>query len=138
MQIELSAHDAAVLISRLAAQPLSAVAKAAARHEREFERVFLRAIRQAQNAIDMTALEDAVQLPGTGSTLFALQPVFDALLEDTRLTTPLETYVRAASNAHLLAAKPQVKLKDVLSATLQSGANAAELCVIDQNVGSNR
>lgn len=113
MEVQLSARSAATLVYRLCAPKLSPVAKAAHRHERALERVFLTAIREAQDAVPMSALELTLNIPGTGAPLYVLQPVFDMMLEKTELRE-YAPYMRIAAERKTVA--------KVLQQTLAAGA----------------
>lgn len=126
LELALSPRATATLLYRLAAPRLTPVAKAAKRHEKRMARLFLRAVRDAKQAVPMAELEQALQIPGTGSPLYTLQEVIDAFLEPTERRTDVTPYMRAA-------AEKQKTISDALKAAMTSGAKAEDLCV---NVGS--
>lgn len=116
-ELAVAPRVAATLVVRMARPRLTPVAKAAQRHERRLMRLFLRSVRSAQAAVPMAELEEAVGVPGTGATLFVMQPALDALFEETHLTIQHETYIRAAEN--------RKAVKDVLLDAMKSGAAAS-------------
>lgn len=118
-ELTISSHAAATLIARLSAKKLSPLAEAARRHERAFVRVFLDAIAEAQDAIVLQDLIGVLSLghPGTGAPLFVLQPIFDGLLEHTKLTQPHEPYVRT------MEVRRKPTLQQVYHRALKSGAH---------------
>lgn len=117
--IQLSPRAAAVLLYRVTAPRLSPVVKAAERHERKLALLFLRSVREVQNAISMKGLLDALSVPGTGSALYELQPALDLLFEETHFTVQHETYVRAAEE--------KKTVHTILLDTLKDGAKASKV-----------
>lgn len=122
--ISVSPRVVARLVNRLCKPRLTPVAEAALSKERAFKRVFLAAVREAQDAIPMQDLVDVLSLGhwGTGAPLYVLQPVFDMLLEKTTRTTKHEPYVRAA-------AVHDETVAGIIHETMHVGAEATELCV---------
>lgn len=124
MQLQLSSRAVATLVHRLCAPKLTPVAKAAFKHERALARVFLNAIKQAQDAVPMSELEQALNVPGTGAPLYVLQPVFDMLLEQTE-HREYAPYMRVAAASDSVA--------NVLGQTMADGAASNELCVVSND-----
>lgn len=122
MELQLTSRAVAALLVRTCST-LTPVAKAAARHERALARVFMRAVKEAQDAVPMQDLVDVLSLghPGTGASLYVLEPVIQMMLEETPREIEHRPYVRAAAEGGTVAG--------VLGAALASGAEATETCV---------
>lgn len=119
--LEMTPRDAALLVQRLREHPITLAAR---RSERAIRRTFLFAAHEAQDAVPMTALVDALSLghPGTGAPLHALEPALAALVD--ALNGASHT-VHHTPYARFLAAKKH--LKDVLAEAVKRGAKAAPL-----------
>jgi hypothetical protein len=122
LQFTISPRVAAAVLVRLRTRALSDLARAAARHEATFRRIFLTAVRKAQASVPMSDLVDVLSLghSGTGAPLYLLEPIIDAFLEPTQLTVEHRPYVRAAETRR----KP---LREAYVDTMKAGANSQTL-----------
>lgn len=120
---EISPEVVATLLARLCVDADSPVAKAATRHEAKVKRLFLRSVKQVQNAIPMEELEAVLSLghPGTGAPVYVLEEAISkfssALVND--------------SHRNAMRAAEEGPLSSALGAAMASGAKATELCVTE-------
>lgn len=123
MNIDLTRHEAATLLFRLASSRLSPVAESAAKHERSLRRLILDAVEQARAAVPMTELIDVLSLghPGTGAPLYILEPSVQVLVTQL-LGDGVTTYPDHRTRIKTLAATLDVP--DILLRALRSGAKA--------------
>lgn len=123
--LQLSSRAAATLVYRLCTPQLTPIAKAAFKHEKALQRAFLKAIKDAQDAMPMAELESVLSLghPGTGAPLHVLQPVFEMLLEQTERRTEHIPYMRVA-------AEKDPSIADALLNAVSGGAFAGEVCTV--------
>ncbi len=127
MDLELSSHALAALVSRMAKTSLSPLAKSAAKHEPVVNRLLLDAIKVARVSVNMNELQDVLILghPGVGAPLYVVEPalqtifaeLFDGLTDDLLGTISHRSFLRELK-------RPKKKLPGALSDAVKDGAKA--------------